>query len=117
MTDFVQLFKIMSDETRLRILMLLYHQDLCVCQISGILGASQPKISKNLSKLRDLNLVSDERKEKFVYYSLNKNNETLLSILQLVYNQASIDSQLITDCKRLADRANYLPNCSTNRCN
>ena len=66
MNQLINLFKLLSDESRLRIIMMLYHQELCVCQLTGILELSQPTISKNLSKLRDLNLVKDTRKEKFV---------------------------------------------------
>lgn len=71
MDNLTEVFKVLSDETRLRILMLLHQGDLCVCQICEILEAPQPRISKNLSKLRDLNWVVDERREKFVYYKLN----------------------------------------------
>ena len=67
MSQLINLFKLLSDESRLRIIMMLYHQELCVCQLTGILEISQPTISKNLSKLRDLNLVKDTRKEKFVF--------------------------------------------------
>jgi ArsR family transcriptional regulator len=115
MLELLNIFKIMSDETRLRILLLLYHHDLCVCQLSGILDASQPKISKNLSKLRDLNIVHDERKEKFVYYSLNRDNTPLLSILATVYEQSASNSQFIFDQQRLENRDLFVTNCSTNR--
>jgi Predicted transcriptional regulators len=64
MNKLINIFKILSDETRLRIIILLAQEELCVCQISGVLNVSQPKVSKSLSRLRDLNLVIDERKEK-----------------------------------------------------
>ena len=72
MNNLTNIFKLLSDESRLRIIMMLFHQDLCVCQLTGILNISQPTVSKNLSKLRDLSLVIDTRKEKFVFYSLSK---------------------------------------------
>ncbi|NCC79781.1 MAG: ArsR family transcriptional regulator, partial [Clostridia bacterium] len=50
MNDLLNIFKTLSDETRLRIVMLLHHDELCVCEMSGILDVSQPTISKGLSK-------------------------------------------------------------------
>ncbi len=84
MNTILNTFKLLSDETRLRIILLLNQEELCVCQLTGILDISQPKASKALSKLRDLNLVIDNRKEKFVYYSLNNNNPMMIHILEYV---------------------------------
>ncbi|MCB2294536.1 metalloregulator ArsR/SmtB family transcription factor [Clostridium algoriphilum] len=80
----MNLFKVLSDETRLRILVLLYHKKLCVCQIQGILEEPQPKISKHLSKLRDMGFVKDERQEQFIYYRIDKDNELLNEILEKI---------------------------------
>ncbi|HML25316.1 MAG TPA: metalloregulator ArsR/SmtB family transcription factor [Methanomethylovorans sp.] len=54
-------FKVLSDETRLRILMLLDRRELCVCEICQILGLPQPKVSRHLAKMRDLDLVRDKK--------------------------------------------------------
>ncbi len=77
MNKLTKVFKILSDENRLRMIVLLYQEDLCVCELMGILGIPQSRISQNLSKLRDLNLVDDERKDKFVFYSLKRDNKYL----------------------------------------
>ena len=67
MNQLTNIFKLLSDETRLRMMVLLYQEELCVCELSGVLEVPQPRVSKNLSKLRDMNLVADNRKEKFVF--------------------------------------------------
>lgn len=82
MDQLTNLYKLLSDETRLRILLMLNHKKLCVCQLQGILGESQPKISKHLGKLRDLGVVRDERKEQFIFYYLNDENKMLKEILE-----------------------------------
>jgi len=82
MDKLLNLFKVLSDETRLRILVLLYHRKMCVCQIQGVLKESQPKISKHLAKLRDLGFVRDERHEQFIFYYLREENQTLIHILK-----------------------------------
>lgn len=82
MNKLTKFFKILSDETRLRIMVLLYHRDLCVCQICGITGISQPNVSKHLGKLRDMELVKDERKDVYTVYSLNIQDRLYMSILK-----------------------------------
>ncbi|MGH4052199.1 MAG: ArsR/SmtB family transcription factor [Clostridium sp.] len=84
MEKLMNLFKVLSDETRLRILVLLYHKELCVCQIQGILEEGQPKISKHLGKLRDMGFVKDERREQFIYYYIDKENNLLKEILEKI---------------------------------
>lgn len=81
-----RLFKVLSDETRLRIMVLLYHRELCVCQICGITGISQPNVSKHLAKLRDLGLVKDEKKEQYTYYSLNLGDKLFNDIIEDIVN-------------------------------
>ena len=67
-----ELFSLLSDETRLRCLVLLQHEGkLCVCEISQIMESIQPKISRHLALMRNSGLVSDERRGQWVYYSLN----------------------------------------------
>lgn len=68
-----ELFALLSDETRLRCLVLLQKEgELCVCEISRIIGSIQPKISRHLALMRKSGLVSDERRGQWVYYSLNQ---------------------------------------------
>ncbi|MBU3111096.1 ArsR/SmtB family transcription factor [Clostridium lacusfryxellense] len=87
MEKLTNLFKVLSDETRLRILVLLYHKKLCVCQIQGILEEPQPKISKHLGKLRDMGFVKDERQEQFIYYYIDNDNTLLKEILEkIIFN-------------------------------
>lgn len=68
-----ELFSLLSDETRLRCLVLIQKNgELCVCEISQIMGSIQPKISRHLALMRKSGLVSDERRGQWVYYSLNQ---------------------------------------------
>jgi len=80
------LFKVLSDETRLRIVNLISRQKLCVCELVDILDLSQPKISKHIAKLRSINLVTTERNEQYIYYSLNTENKDFLKILEAVFS-------------------------------
>lgn len=68
----IQLFKTLSDETRLSIVMLLRESgELCVCDICSATGESQPKISRHIAILREASLVLDRREGKWIYYRLS----------------------------------------------
>ncbi|GAU76519.1 metalloregulator ArsR/SmtB family transcription factor [Fusibacter sp. 3D3] len=108
MNQLTNIFKLLSDDTRLRMILLLYQQDLCVCEISGILNAPQPRISKNLSKLRDLNLVLDERREKFVFYTLKKDNLLLTQTLKQILDEIELYPQILRDSENLVDKEQFL---------
>lgn len=66
------LFKALSDPTRLRCLMLLAGtRELCVCELTGVLGLPQPKVSHHLGALRTAGLVSDRKAGLWVHYRLS----------------------------------------------
>jgi ArsR family transcriptional regulator len=65
-------FRILADETRLSILLLLTrHDELCVCELVETLHLSQPKISRHLALLKSSGLVRDQRQGQWVYYRLS----------------------------------------------
>jgi ArsR family transcriptional regulator len=68
--SFSRLFKALADETRLRIVALLAHGELCVCHLEEALGISQPKVSRHLATLRAASVVEDRRDGTWVYYRL-----------------------------------------------
>lgn len=64
-------FKVLGDGTRLRILWALTRGELCVCDISAVLGMTKSAVSHQLSLLRTARLVACRREGKTVYYSLD----------------------------------------------
>ena len=88
-----ELFKVLSDETRLRIINLIYLQDLCVCELVEILQESQPKISKHIAKLRQIGLVTTKRNEQYIYYRFNRENKSYVKIIaNMIEEIRSIDT-------------------------
>ena len=67
---FSRLFKALADETRLRIVALLSHGELCVCHLEEALRLSQPKVSRHLATLRSAGVVEHRRDGTWVYYGL-----------------------------------------------
>ncbi|MDQ1213471.1 metalloregulator ArsR/SmtB family transcription factor [Pantoea anthophila] len=68
----IQLFKLLADETRSSIIMLLREAgELCVCDLCSVTALSQPKISRHIALLRDAGLVLDRREGKWIHYRLS----------------------------------------------
>lgn len=72
------IFKILGDPTRVSILHALSLRELCVCDLSALLGMSQPAISHQLRILRSSRLVRYRREGKVVYYALADGHITKL---------------------------------------
>lgn len=68
----ITLFKALSDETRLRAVLLIQQErELCVCELVAALEESQPKVSRHLAQLKSTGLLTDRRQQQWVYYQLN----------------------------------------------
>ena len=68
----LQVFKCLSDETRLMLVLLIaQEQSLCVCEMTYSLEESQPKVSRHLAQLRQCGLLVDQRDGQWVYYQLS----------------------------------------------
>jgi DNA-binding transcriptional ArsR family regulator/precorrin-6B methylase 2 len=63
--------RLLSDSTRLRLLLLLEHEELSVAELAAITQLAQPRVSTHLAKLREASLVSDRREGVSVYYRLS----------------------------------------------
>jgi ArsR family transcriptional regulator len=73
MEELAVVFKALSDESRLRIINLLFYSgELCVCDIERVMGATQTKVSRHLAYLRRVGLVDDRRQGLWMLYSIAK---------------------------------------------
>ena len=68
--DLAELFKVFGDSTRIRILYVLFEEELCVCDIAQTLNMTQSAISHQLRILKQSGLVKNRREGKQVFYSL-----------------------------------------------
>ncbi|TGG88883.1 ArsR/SmtB family transcription factor [Geotoga petraea] len=71
MKNIVEIIKLFSDQTRLRILNILYDSEHCVCDLEAVLEMTQPNISKHIKKMSDLNILKKRKQSYWIYYSLN----------------------------------------------
>ena len=77
-----KLFKVLSDETRIKILFTISKHEVCVNDIANVLNLSQSAISHQLKTLKDANLIKSRREKQTIYYTLVDDH------VHLIYNQA-----------------------------
>lgn len=75
-----EIFKVLGDETRTKILFLLAYNRLCVCDIADVMEMSLPAVSHHLRLLKAFRLVRYQREGKMVYYSLD--DEHILHLIR-----------------------------------
>ncbi|HOC45489.1 MAG: metalloregulator ArsR/SmtB family transcription factor [Syntrophorhabdaceae bacterium] len=100
MNDLASVFKALSDETRLKVIKLLEHGELCVCDITAALDMSQPKISFHLGVLKNAGLLKNRKAGKWMHYALD-DSDYLKRLLTLSVIQGVSDDTLRTDRERL----------------
>lgn len=71
-----ELFKVLGDGTRVRMLLALARRELCVCDLTAIIGMSQSAVSHQLRYLRAAKLVRYRKEGKNVFYALDDEHVT-----------------------------------------
>jgi len=102
MDELLSVFKALSDETRLRILKLLEHGELCVCEIVAAFDTIQPKISFHLGVLKSAGLVKDRREGKWMHYRIDDSDLFRRMLLLSVIDRVPQDL-MKEDLKRLGE--------------
>jgi ArsR family transcriptional regulator len=64
-------FKLLGDPTRVKIILALKEEELCVCDLASLLGVSRSAVSHQLRLLKNLKLVKFRRDGKIAYYCLD----------------------------------------------
>jgi DNA-binding transcriptional ArsR family regulator len=103
MREFMAVAKALADATRVRILLALRRGELCVCQITELLGLAPSTVSKHLSLLHHAGLIVSTKRERWVYYRLPDHAVTPAAEGGMAWvNEAAGESdQATADAKRL----------------
>ncbi len=87
-----EIFRVLGDETRCRILYLLFLEELCTCELSEILGISTPAVSHHLRLLKALRLVKARPEGRHVFYS--PADDHVLSLIRVAQEHYEEEGQL-----------------------
>jgi ArsR family transcriptional regulator, arsenate/arsenite/antimonite-responsive transcriptional repressor len=103
MKNTVKLFKALSEEVRLRILGLLMHGELCVCDLMAVLDLPQSTISRHLSYLANAGWLAGERRGVWMYYRFIEDGGALQQDqLCVLMKHLAVLPTVIQDQQRLA---------------
>ena len=104
MRDFLAITKALADPNRVRILLALQLGELCVCQITELLGLATSTISKHLSILHYAGLIRFRKAERWVYYRLPDRVSPVVvrEALDWVHKSLAKSDEAVLDGKRLA---------------
>ncbi|GAH24355.1 unnamed protein product, partial [marine sediment metagenome] len=96
MQKILEILKILSDETRLKIVSLLAENELCVCELMEALRMSQSRISNHLRILRNTRIIEAKREGKWIFYSLPRDtmDKVLWEIVQVIVNRIDEEEYL-----------------------
>jgi len=87
--------KALSDEIRVRILLLLEHEEACVCELMDLFKMTQPRISHHLIMLRDAGFLLSERRGQWNFYTLARRtsdgmNMRLLEVIRTSFQDKPV---------------------------
>jgi ArsR family transcriptional regulator len=103
MREFMAITKALSDPSRVRILLALRRQELCVCQITELFGFAPSTMSKHLSILHQAGLIRSRKTERWVYYRLPVKSVPVVvrETLDWVHQSLAKTGAIKADAKRL----------------
>jgi ArsR family transcriptional regulator, arsenate/arsenite/antimonite-responsive transcriptional repressor len=105
-----QLCKALGDDTRVRIIALLTHGELCSCHIEAALDLSQPNASRHMAVLRSAGLVLPRREGTWIYYRIApQTDDTRSKLLAALVKQFGGEERLKKDVSKLLKSKG--PNC------
>jgi ArsR family transcriptional regulator len=90
LNDSAQLFKALGDPTRIRMLSVLRHGELCVCDIMTVLDLPQSTASRHLAYLRNAGWLTSRRQNKWMYYQLNTSTMNAQIISAVISHLATL---------------------------
>jgi len=81
------IFKVLSDPSRLKIVLALLQCELCVCDIAAVCGQTDSAVSHQLRLLRTLKIVKNRREGKSVFYTIDDSHVSALITMSLKHVQ------------------------------
>lgn len=97
MKSYLDIFKSLGDENRLRILLMLNVRPLCVCEITEVLDIALSTISAHLKLMKHSGLIEDEKEGRWVTYRLVDDNNFLNELMIMLEARLQNDEKVLRD--------------------
>jgi DNA-binding transcriptional ArsR family regulator len=103
MFEFLKITKALAEENRVRILLALKGEELCVCQLIELLQLAPSTVSKHMSVLRQARLVEGRKDGRWMYYRLADDGApaVVTEALKWVKTSVAANPRILEDAKRL----------------
>lgn len=113
MKDISKLFKVLSDESRLRVLNLLLERECCVCEVMQALDISQSKASRTLNALYDVGILKLHKEGLWSVYSIDWEGmgTQIKAIIEATTQSLEGNDVVLTDRERLRNAERVGPSC------
>jgi ArsR family transcriptional regulator len=114
MQDIAQIYKALSEQMRLRMLMLLTQGELCVCDIMAVLDEPQSKVSRHLAYLKHSGLIQGKRVGTWMHYFVRDPLDDLASahieflkkeLSRLDWARADVEKMLAVQAQKLCENS------------
>ncbi len=112
MREKIELFKVISEINRVRILMMLMTKPLCVCEITEVLGLTNATVSNHLSNLRKNGFITDEKDGKWINYRIAENitDPIIINVLESLPEWFANEKIIKDDLIKVAQVDRYVIN-------
>lgn len=109
MKNKIDIFKVLGEKNRVRILLMLLQKPLCVCEITSVLNLNTSTVSNHLALLRDAGFVVDEKEGKWINYKINHDYDSpiISEILSNIYDWFSDEKQIQDDLLKIKSVDRY----------
>jgi ArsR family transcriptional regulator len=99
--DIVEIIKALADETRIRIMNLLYRDTFCVCDLEEILKLTQSNASRHITKLKQAKLIVGKKQAQWIYYRVDEKKLEQYAFIKELLKELDNDPQCQKDLIRL----------------
>ena len=112
--EIVEIFKALSDESRVRIVNILKVKKMCVCDIESILELPQANVSRHLARLKSAGLICSEKKAQWVYFWINEECIEKHTFIKKIFKKDLNDEVFVKDREKLEKYIKQKKECKHN---
>lgn len=102
MKDLISIFKVLSDENRTRIILMLKIRPLCVCEIHEVLNIALSTISAHLKLMKNAGIIEDAKDGRWVIYDLARSRSFTEELIKSLENELRDDPVVKNDRAKIS---------------
>ncbi|ADC65406.1 transcriptional regulator, ArsR family [Ferroglobus placidus DSM 10642] len=95
----VSIFKVLSDPTRVRILLALMERSMSVLELADLLNLDQPLVSYHLKHLKKYGIVDVKRVDKYHIYSVNSEKKRVINLLLKTCKEGDVVEDILSELR------------------